>query len=123
MWDPEGVVILSGSGGTTLAEEIAGIIGLPASSCVSASSRVRGECQIRLGTNVRGRNVFVVQSTGHPVNDHVIELALILSACKRASAARVHAIVPYLACNALNEEPTHLNMACMMRRAPPAKLA
>lgn len=97
MWNPESVVLLSGSGGSQLAEEIAGIIGLPASSSVSASSSVKGECQIQLGSNVRGRQVFVIQSTGDPVNDHIIELALILSACKRASAARVHAIVPYLA--------------------------
>ena len=97
IWAPEAVVILSGSGSERLAEELAGAIGLPSSSSISASSAVSGECQIQLGSNVRGRHVFVVQATGDPVNDHLIELALILSACKRASAARVHAIIPYLA--------------------------
>ena len=97
IWAPEAVVILSGSGSERLAEELAGAIGLPSSSSISASSAVSGECQIQLGSNVRGRHVCVVQATGDPVNDHLIELALILSACKRASAARVHAIIPYLA--------------------------
>ena len=46
--------------------------------------------------NIRGRDVFVVQSTCTPVNANLIELTLILSACKRASARRVTAVAPYL---------------------------
>lgn len=94
-WDPENLVLLSGSGGDLVAEEIAGLIGLPSSSCFQCA--VGGEAQIRLPQNVRGRDVYVVQSLAHPTNDHVIELALILSACRRASARRVCAIIPYLA--------------------------
>lgn len=94
-WDPEQVVLLSGTGASRLAEEVAGLIGLPSSACVEASA-VTGESSIRLGTNVRGRDVFVLQSTCDPVNSHLVELALMLTACKRASARRVTAVVPYL---------------------------
>ena len=96
MWDPSQVVIISGLGGDRLAEEIAGIIGLP-SSCSVQTRTTDGESRVQLGRNVRGRVVFVVQSTPDPVNDNLIELALILSACRRASARRVCAVVPYLA--------------------------
>ena len=87
IWDPEGICIIAGAGGMALAEEISGIIGLPSSSCLQAR-KADGESHIRLGANVRGRDVFVVQSTCTPANANVVELALILSACKRASARR-----------------------------------
>lgn len=99
MWDPESVVILSGRSDNDrgLAEEIAGIIGLPASSCVTSMPGSGSEVRIQLGCNIRSRAVFLVQSTCDPVNDNLIELSLILSACKRASARYVCAIAPYLA--------------------------
>ena len=96
IWDPEGICIIAGAGGMALAEEISGMIGLPSSSCLQAR-KADGESHIRLGANVRGRDVFVVQSTCTPANANVVELALILSACKRASARRVTAVAPYLA--------------------------
>ena len=99
-WDPDHIVILSGSGGEHLAEELTGLIGLPTSSSVChdrAAGSAGRESAVRLPANVRGRDVFVVQSTCHPVNDTVIELALIISACQRASARRVTAVTPYLA--------------------------
>ena len=94
-WDLDDVVILCGTGGELLAEEIAGIIGLPSSSCLPIRSS-DGESHVRVGANVRGRDVFVVQSTSDPVNSTLIELAFILSACRRASARRVTAVTPYL---------------------------
>ena len=97
MWDPGSVVILSGSCGVHLAEEIAGIIGLPVSSTMRHSNVPGGEIKLQLSGNVRARHIFVVQSTSGHVNDSLIELALILSACKRASAHTVCAITPYLA--------------------------
>ena len=95
VWDPESVVILAGAGGLSLADEISGIIGLPSTSCLQAR-KADGESVIQLGTNVRGRDVFVVQATCDPVNTNLIELTLILSACKRAAARSVTAVVPYL---------------------------
>ena len=95
LWDPESIAILSGAGGDALADEISGIIGLPSTSCLRFRAN-DGESHIQLGANVRERDVFVVQSTCPPINTNLVELALILSACKRASARRVTAIVPYL---------------------------
>jgi ribose-phosphate pyrophosphokinase len=54
-----------------------------------------GECQVEITENVRGSDVFVVQSTCTPTNDHVMELLLMLDAFKRASARRITAVVPY----------------------------
>ncbi|MBA3276724.1 MAG: ribose-phosphate pyrophosphokinase [Chloroflexia bacterium] len=54
-----------------------------------------GETRIKIEDNVRGSDVFIVQPTSHPVDHHVMELLLILDALKRASAARVTAVVPY----------------------------
>ena len=95
LWDPESICIMSGAGGDSLADEISGLIGLPSTSCLRARAG-DGESQIQLGANVRARDVFVIQSTCTPVNSSFIELALIIAACKRGSARRVTAIVPYL---------------------------
>jgi len=54
-----------------------------------------GETSVRLDEPVRGREVFIVQPTSPPVNDHLVELLAFADACRRASAARTTAIVPY----------------------------
>ena len=54
-----------------------------------------GECQVEITENVRGSDVFVVQSTCTPTNDHLMELLLMLDAFKRASARRITAVIPY----------------------------
>lgn len=54
-----------------------------------------GELSIEIADNVRGRDVFLVQSTSSPTNDHLMELLIALDALKRASAGRVTAVVPY----------------------------
>jgi ribose-phosphate pyrophosphokinase len=54
-----------------------------------------GEVQVELGDNVRGRDVFLVQPTCAPANDHLMELLILGDACKRASAGRITAVIPY----------------------------
>ena len=54
-----------------------------------------GEIRVEIGANVRGNDVFVIQSTCRPVNNSLIELCLMLDALKRASARRITAVVPY----------------------------
>ena len=54
-----------------------------------------GELSVEIGDNVRGRDVFIVQSTSTPGNDHLMELLIVLDALKRASAWRITAVVPY----------------------------
>jgi ribose-phosphate pyrophosphokinase len=54
-----------------------------------------GEIQVEIGENVRGKDVFVLQSTCAPVNEHLVELLLMLDAFKRSSAKRITAVLPY----------------------------
>lgn len=54
-----------------------------------------GELSVEISDNVRGRDVFVVQSTSSPGNDHLMELLILIDALKRASAWRITAVIPY----------------------------
>lgn len=54
-----------------------------------------GECQVEIGDNVRGRDVYVIQPTSAPANDHLMELLIMGDALKRASAERITAVIPY----------------------------
>lgn len=54
-----------------------------------------GEISVALPTTVRGKDVFIVQSTSSPVNDNLMELLIMIDACKRASAGRITAVMPY----------------------------
>lgn len=54
-----------------------------------------GEASVSLIETVRGADVFLVQSTCKPVNDHLMELLVMIDACRRASAGRITAVIPY----------------------------
>ena len=54
-----------------------------------------GEIQVEIRDNVRGRDVFLIQSTCSPANEHLMELLVMVDACKRASAGRITAVIPY----------------------------
>src|SRR4026209_1709926 len=54
-----------------------------------------GEMQVGLRTSVRGRDVYLLQSTSPPVDQHLIELLLLADACRRAGAARLTGVLPY----------------------------
>ena len=54
-----------------------------------------GEINVEIMENVRGRDVFIVQSTCPPTNDNLMELLIMVDACRRASAARITAVMPY----------------------------
>ena len=54
-----------------------------------------GEVFLQIQENIRGQDVFLVQSTCHPVNHHLMELLIMADACRRASAARITAVIPY----------------------------
>jgi len=64
-----------------------------------------GEVNIELMENVRGRDVFIVQPTCPPANDHLIELLVMVDACRRASAARITAVVPYFGYSRQDRRP------------------
>ncbi len=89
-----GVKIFSGNSNPRLAENICGNLGIPlGKALVSVFSD--GEIRVEIQENVRGADVFVVQSGSHPVNDHLMELLVMIDALKRASARRITAVMPY----------------------------
>jgi ribose-phosphate pyrophosphokinase len=91
---PDEPVVIGGSGSPRLTEAICAELGVP----VAASETRRfgeGTIFVHVLENVRGRHVYVVQSTVFPTNDNVVELLFWLDACSRASAASVTAVVPY----------------------------
>ena len=86
--------ILSGRANPKLAAEIASYLSISLGS-VTLDNFPDGEISVRLDQNVRGRDVFLVQPTGPSVNDNLMELLILIDTCKRASAARITAVLPY----------------------------
>ncbi len=86
--------IISGSANTELSEAICEHLGMRLSPILRETFS-DGEIRVEIGDNVRGGDVFVIQPTCSPVNFHLMELAIILDALKRASAQRVTAVIPY----------------------------
>ena len=54
-----------------------------------------GECSVEFMENIRGEDVFIIQSTSTPVNDNLMELLIMIDAAKRSSATRITAVIPY----------------------------
>lgn len=86
--------IFAGNANLPLADEICHYIGIPRSR-----AEVRrfsdGEIFVELGENVRGRDIYLIQPTCPPVNDHLMELVIMVDAMRRASARRITAVLPY----------------------------
>jgi ribose-phosphate pyrophosphokinase len=77
-----------------LAQEIAKVIGVELGKC-SVSRFSDGEIQINIEESIRGCDVFVIQSTSAPVNEHLMELLIMIDALKRASAKTINIVMPY----------------------------
>jgi len=86
--------VLPGTANPPLAAAVARELGVPLGAC-RVTRLPDGDVSVRLEESVRGREVFVVQPTSPPVNDHLVELLACADACRRASAERVTAVVPY----------------------------
>jgi ribose-phosphate pyrophosphokinase len=87
------MLILSGTANPPLAQEISEHLGIPLAD-LTVRRFVDGEIFVRINQNARGRDVFIIQPTPPPA-DNIMELLLMIDAAKRASAARVTAIMPY----------------------------
>jgi ribose-phosphate pyrophosphokinase len=86
--------IVSGNSNRPLAEAICSYLHLPQTKAVVKRFNDM-EIFVEIQENVRGQDMFVVQSTSFPANDHLMELLIIIDALKRASARRITAVVPY----------------------------
>jgi ribose-phosphate pyrophosphokinase len=92
--DSEALTLFTGNANPVLAHEIAHHLRVPLGRA-SVGRFSDGEVNVEIEENVRGRDVFIVQPTCPPANDHLMELLVMIDACRRASAARITAVVPY----------------------------
>lgn len=86
--------LFTGNANPALAEEIAEHIGIALGEC-TVSRFMDGEVRIKLGESVRGDNVFIIQPTSAPANEHLMELLIMIDAVKRASARGINVVIPY----------------------------
>ena len=87
------IVIFGGSSHPQLTDNICAHLGIPAAN-IELKKFANGETRVEIGDSVRDKDVYIVQSGGGKVNDHLMELLITLSACKTASARRVTAVLP-----------------------------
>lgn len=88
------LMIFSGNATSVLAKQVADELG-KSLGCIEVDAFSDGETRIEIKENVRGRHVFIVQSTCYPANQTLMELIIMADAFRRASAATVTAVVPY----------------------------
>ncbi|MBF0517831.1 MAG: ribose-phosphate pyrophosphokinase-like domain-containing protein, partial [Nitrospirae bacterium] len=88
------IKLITGTSNVSLANEVAQILGKKLVNTVIKRFG-DGEISIQVDDNVRGSDIFVMQSTCAPVNDNVMEYLLLVDALKRASAGRITAVIPY----------------------------
>ena len=88
--------VFAGNANRQLSEASSGVREAPLGRAV-VSNFSNGETRVKLDENVRGSDVFVIQGMSEPVNQNLMELLIILDAVRRASAARVTAVIPYFA--------------------------
>src|SRR5256885_4544957 len=86
--------IFSGTANRDLAERICKYIGVPLGQA-SVKSFPDGETYVRIEENIRGHDVFIVQPTCPPTNQHLMELLIMVDAARRASADRITAVIPF----------------------------
>ena len=86
--------LVAGNSNRPLAEAIGDYLELPLTAC-SVRRFADMEIFVEIQENVRGQDVFVIQSTSYPANDHLMELLIIIDALRRSSAKRITAVMPY----------------------------
>jgi len=88
------MLIFSGNSNKKLANEICDNLGMPLGNAVVGRFS-EGEIKVKINEDVRGRDVFIIQSVCPPVNENLMELLILIDALKRSSAWRITAVIPY----------------------------
>ncbi|WP_446009665.1 ribose-phosphate pyrophosphokinase [Candidatus Electrothrix sp.] len=91
---PNIMKVFTGNANPEIAQEICNYLDMPLSKA-EVKQFSDGEVSVEIGENVRGTDVFVIQPTCTPVNDHLMELLIMVDALRRASARRITAVLPY----------------------------
>ena len=107
------IKIFSGSANPVLAQRICDFVGAPLGQA-TLSSFPDGETYVKFEENIRGRDVFLVQPTSPPVNEHLMELLIMVDAARRASADRITAVIPFFATPARTGKTNH---GCQLPRS------
>ena len=94
--DTSKLCLMTGNANPDLAQKISDYINVRL--CDASVGRFNnGETEVMINESIRGKDIFIIQPTSHPVNDNVMDLLIMADACKRASAHSITAIVPYYA--------------------------
>ena len=88
------LLIFSGNSNRKLAEDICRTLKISLGKA-NVDKFSDGEIRVKIDQNVRGHDVFVIQSTSFPSNDNLVELLILIDALRRASAQRITAVLPY----------------------------
>jgi ribose-phosphate pyrophosphokinase len=88
------MIIFSGNSNRPLSEKIASYLDIPLGAA-TVSQFADGETRVELGCNVRGRDVYIIQSSCMPANHHIMEAVIMADAARRASAKTVNLVMPY----------------------------
>ena len=94
MEDTSKLKIFTGTAHLALAKEISDYIGVPLGKAICGRFN-NGEIQVMINESVRGKDCFIIQPTGAPVNDNLMEMLIMVDALKRASARHITVVVPY----------------------------
>jgi ribose-phosphate pyrophosphokinase len=94
MPDNNQMMVFAGNGTPQLAQSIGEYLNIPLGKAM-VDHFSDGEVQVEILENVRGKDVFIVQSTCHPTNDNLMELLIMVDALRRASAGRITTVIPY----------------------------
>jgi ribose-phosphate pyrophosphokinase len=108
------MALFTGNANPALAHDIARHLKVPMGRA-SVGRFSDGEINVEIMENIRGRDVFIVQPTCRPANDHLMELLVMVDACRRASAARITAVVPYFGYGRQDRRPRATRAAITAR--------
>lgn len=104
------MMVFTGNANPVLAQEVAGHLGIELGRA-DVGRFSDGEIMVELLENVRGRDVFVLQSTSHPTNDSLMEVMVMVDALRRSSAARITAAIPYFGYSRQDRRPRSARVA------------
>ncbi|KAF2842050.1 ribose-phosphate pyrophosphokinase [Patellaria atrata CBS 101060] len=110
------IVVLGGSSHPQLTETICNHLGIPPAKILLSKFAV-GETRVEIQESVRGKDVFIIQSGGGKVNDHLMELLITVSACKTASAKRVTVVLPLFPYSRQSDIPYNKSGAPLARNS------
>jgi ribose-phosphate pyrophosphokinase len=104
------MMVFTGNANTALAQEVASNLSIPLGRA-DVGRFSDGEIMLEILENVRGRDVFVLQSTCHPTNDSLMEVMVMVDALRRSSAGRITAAIPYLGYSRQDRRPRSARVA------------